>query len=87
MCLKFKCFFLCDCNLYIRSVREGYCAVVIKLLKKFPFGNPILKSVQILNPENRLKITETTGKHFSYWYYMYLPFYSATGCRGTSGKY
>ena len=46
---------------FIRSVRDGYCAVVTKLQKKFPFGNPILKSVQILNPENRLKITEATG--------------------------
>ncbi|XP_060771465.1 uncharacterized protein LOC132882206 isoform X3 [Neoarius graeffei] len=44
---------------FYRSVRAAYVAAVEKvLLKKFPSGNPILKSVRILNPLHRTDVTE-----------------------------
>ncbi|XP_060760535.1 uncharacterized protein LOC132870730 isoform X4 [Neoarius graeffei] len=43
---------------FYRSVRAAYVAAVEKFLNKFPFGNPILKSVRILNPLHRTDVTE-----------------------------
>ncbi|XP_060760532.1 uncharacterized protein LOC132870730 isoform X2 [Neoarius graeffei] len=47
---------------FYRSVRAAYVAAVEKFLNKFPFGNPILKSVRILNPLHRTDVTEREGK-------------------------
>lgn len=49
-----------------RSVRAAYVAAVEKVWKKFPSGNPILKSVRILNPLHRTDVTEREGKYLKY---------------------
>lgn len=43
---------------FYKSVKMGYIAAVDKKLKKFPFNCEMLKAVRLLNPNNRLQLTE-----------------------------
>ena len=43
---------------FYTSVRKGYAAVVMKLLQRFPFDNPVLTAVSILNPNKRADFTQ-----------------------------
>ena len=40
---------------FFRSVRAFYVAVVEKMIQRFPFGNPTLTDMAILNPDTEIR--------------------------------
>lgn len=43
--------------LFFSSIRQFYCAVVKKMVAKFPFKDPVVNSLSFLNPEERGDVT------------------------------
>ena len=62
-CSRYLCTIEDECGpaaikCFYNSVRKEYIATVDKLLKKFPFNSDMLQAVRLLNPNNRLLLTE-----------------------------
>lgn len=55
-----------------RYVRKLYQAVVLKMMKKFPFKDTIIQDFGIIDPRKRGNVTAETGIHVYLYSFMIL---------------